>query len=364
MTCQQKHFTVLIVAIFSWLITISAYAADPQKKPLKVGFLAVGPISDLGFNYADNQGRLFLEKELHGQVETTIVEKIPESAEAERVLEKMIAQGNKLIFTVSYGFLEPALRVAARHPDVTFMQINRFQTAKNLGTFFSQQFEPMYLSGMVAGRMTKSNKLGFVGSHPVPPLLQWVNAFTLGARSVNPKVETHVVWINSWSDPALESEAVKGLVETGCDVIAHGQDTQHTLLPVCENLGVYCCGCYSDAHQLAPKEWLTGGKFNWGPFYVKVAKSVMDHTWKPSLVVANMATGYIELSSFGKAVPAAVQKEVLDKEKEIKAGKFVVYKGPIKDRDGKERISPGQIPDLKQLAEMNWFVPGIQGSLK
>jgi len=146
------------------------------------------------------------------------------------------------------------------------MQINRFQTAKNLGTFFSQQYEPMYLSGMVAGRMTKSNKLGFVGAHPVAPLLQAVNAFTLGARAVNPKVETRVVWINNWSDAPLEAEAVKGLVEAGCDVIAHGQDNQNTILPTCDSLGVYSCGFYSDGRQLAPKGWLTGAKLNWGPF--------------------------------------------------------------------------------------------------
>jgi len=362
---RLKCFLVFVLAIVL-LATIRIVHADENKQnsPLKVGFLAVGPVSDRGFNYANNQGRLFLEKQLYGQVQTTIAEKIPESAEAERVLEKMIAQGNKLIFTVSYGFLEPALRVAARHPDVIFMQINRFQNSKNLGTFFSYQYQPNYLTGMVAGRMTKSNDLGFVGAHPVPPLLQAVNSFTLGARSVNPKVKVHVIWINSWSDAPLEAEAVKGLVEMGCDVITNAQDNQNTILPTCDNLGVYSCGFYSDGHQLAPKGWLTGPRLDWGPFYVKIAKSVIDHTWKPCSYTAGMEEGYIKLSSFGKVVPKSVQDEVLAKEKLIKSGKFVIFQGPMKDRDGKERLAPGQKPDLKQLAEMNWFVPGIQGSLK
>jgi basic membrane protein A len=358
----------IVRAFISALILFFAIAGviateQTNTKTIKVGFLAVGPVNDNGFNYADNQGRLFLEKAMPGQVQTVIAERIPESAEAERVLEKMIAQGTKLIFTVSYGYLEPALKVATRHPDATFMQINRFQTAKNLGTFHSPQYQPMYLAGMVAGHMTKHNKLGFIGAHPVPPLLQAINAFTIGARSVNPKVETQVVWINSWSDPTLEAESVKGLVESGCDVIAHAQDTQNTVLPTCESLGVYSCGFYTDGNRLAPKGWLTGACLDWGPFFVKITKQVMNHTWKPVAYTSGMEDGYVKLSSFGKVVPESVRKEVLAKEKDIKTGKFVIFQGPMKDRDGNERIGPGQKPDLKQLAEMNWFVPGVHGAL-
>ncbi len=268
-------FLSLTAAAVAMLTAREAGSADGKPADvLKVGFLCVGPITDWGFNYAHNQGRLLLEKQSRGLVQTTIAEKIPESAEAERVLEKMIAQGNKLIFTTSYGFLEPALRVAQRHPDVTFMQINRFQTAKNLGSYFSHQYQPMYLAGLVAGRMTKTNKLGFVAAHPVPPLVQAINSFTLGARSVNPKAETKVVFINNWSDAPLETEAVKSLAETGCDVIAHAQDNQMSILPACESLGLYSVGFYTDAHQLAPKGWLTGACLDWGPFYSKVANLV------------------------------------------------------------------------------------------
>jgi len=357
---------LVLVGLALHAIIEQATAADAKKVvPLKVGFLAVGPVTDMGFNYANNQGRLFLAKQMPGQVETTIAEKIPESAEAERVMEKMIAQGNRLIFTVSYGFLEPALRVAARHPDCTFMQINRFQTAKNLGTFFPHQEQPMYLTGLVAGHMTKSNKLGFIAAHPVPPLLQMINSFTLAARSVNPKVETHVVWINSWSDPSLEAEAVKSLVETGCDVIAHAQDNQNTILPTCDSLGVYSCGLYTDGCKLAPKGWLTGASLNWGPFYEKIAKQVIDQTWKSTSYTAGMegAESYTQLSSFGKAVPKAVQTQVNEKKKLIQDGKLVIFQGPMADREGKDRIPPGYKLTMKEMAEMNWFVAGVHGAL-
>lgn len=353
--------TMLVSLFVAW--QVSGQAED--SKPLKVGFLCVGSITDFGFNYAHNLGRQFLEKQSNGAVQTTIAEKIPESAEAERVLEKMIAQGNKLIFTTSYGFLEPALRVAKRHSDVTFMQINRFQTEKNLGSYFSHQYQPMYLAGMAAGHATKTNKLGFVAAHPVPPLVQAINSFTLGAKSVNPKVETHVVFINNWTDAPLESEAVKSLVETGCDVIAHAQDNQNTLLPACESLGVYSVGFYTDAHQLAPKGWLTGACLDWGPFYLKVANAVRDKTWKPCTYSDGMEghEGYIKLASFGKAVPKAVQAEILAKEKLLSSGKFAIFQGPMQDREGKERIAAGQKLSIKQLSEMNWFVTGVKGAL-
>lgn len=338
-------------------------AENAGSAPLKVGFLLVGPVSDRGFNYSHNRGRLYVDKESHGQMQTTMVESVPENAEAERVLERMIAQGNKLIFTPSYGFLEPALRVAARHPDVTFMQINRLQDAKNMSTYFSLQEQPMYLAGMVAGHMTKSNKLGFVGANPVPALISIINAFQLGAHSVNPQAQTYVTWINKWSDPPLEAEAVKSLVEKGCDVIGHAQDNQNTVLSAAEKAGVYSTGMYSDGRELAPKGWLTGACLDWGPFYLKVANSVRDHTWKKETYSPGMGGSYVKLASFGNAVPKPVQKEVLAEEKLIEKGEFNIFQGPLKDRDGKERIAAGGNADTKQLAEMTWFVPGVVGSL-
>lgn len=361
--CLNLFFALLGFSIC--VASTSTAKADENKAPLKVGFLNVGPVSDFGWNYSVNQGRLYLESHLKGQVQTTFAEKVPESAEAERVLEKMIVQGNKLIFTASYGYLEPAMRVAARHPDVIFMQVNRFKTAKNLGTVSTDQYQAMYLSGIVAGRMTKTNKLGFIAAHPIPHIIHSIDAFMLGAKSVNPKAETQVMFINSWSDPPLEAEAVKSLAEAHCDVIAHAQDNQNTILPACESLGLYSLGFYTDGHQLAPKGWLTGACLDWGPFYVRMAKSVMDHSWKPCAYTGGMEgdLGIIRLSSLGKVVPASVQKEVLTKQKLIESGKLAVFKGPLKDNKGKERIAAGKQLDEKDFLDMSWFVDGVHGTL-
>jgi basic membrane lipoprotein Med (substrate-binding protein (PBP1-ABC) superfamily) len=354
-----------LLAFLNGLASASTAIAVENRAPLKVGFLNVGPVSDFGWNYSVNQGRLYLESHLKGQVQTSFAEKVPESAEAERVLEKMIAQGNKLIFTASYGYLEPALRVAARHPDVIFMQVNRFKTANNLGTVTTDQYQAMYLAGIVAGRMTKTNKFGFIAAHPIPHIIHSIDAFMLGAKSVNPKAETQVMFINSWSDPPLEAEAVKSLAEEHCDVIAHAQDNQNTILSACESAGLYSCGFYTDGHQLAPKGWLTGARLDWGPFYVRMAKAVMDHSWKPYAYTGGMESdlGVVKLSSFGKAVPASVQKEVLAKQKLIESGKLAVFTGPIKDDKGKERIAAGKQLDQKEYLESSWFVEGVHGTL-
>jgi basic membrane protein A len=359
---MKKQLCILLFCLL--LIPCQAsIAVEEKSKPMKVGFLCVGPINDNGWNYAHNKGRLYLEKNMPGQVTTIMAESVPESAEAERVLEKMIAQGAKLIFTTSYGYLDPDMRVAARHPDVTFMQVNRPYAEKNIGTYFSWQYQPMYMAGVAAGRMTKTNKLGYIAAHPVPPLMQAINAFTLGARSVNPKVTTKVIWINSWSDPPKEAEAIKGLVESGVDVIGHCQDNQNTVAKTAESLGVYCTGFYNDAHELAPKKWLTGACLDWGPLYVQITKSVMNHTWKSESIVKGMEGGYIKLSSFGPAVPDKVRKEIKSIEDNVKNGKMVVFQGPLKDRDGKLRLAAGDKADFKWLSEMVWFVPGVEGAL-
>lgn len=365
MNRANQYFTGAFVFLLLVGIATCIYSAGAQSNSrlLKVGFLCTGVTTDWGWNYAHNQGKLYLQSKMPSQVETTLAEKIPENAEAERVLEKMIAQGNSLIFTTSYGYLEPALRVAARHPDIVFMQISRSELAKNLGIYYDLQYEPLYIAGIVAGRMTKTNKLGFLAGHPVPPVLLAINAFTLGARSVNPKVVTKVIWINSWSDPVTEAEAIKGLSESGVDVIAHTQGDQNTILRTAESLGIYSIGSYADVHKLAPKGWLTGGYLDWGPLYVKIAQSIIDHTWKTGTLMCGLKQGYIKLATFGNKVPPAVRKQAIAVERDIQSGKFAIFKGPLKDRDGKYKLVQGQKADVKWFATMDFFVAGVDGSL-
>jgi basic membrane lipoprotein Med (substrate-binding protein (PBP1-ABC) superfamily) len=339
-----------------------AHAAS-DGQPLKVGFVIVGPVSDWSWSYAHDQGRLYAESKLSGKVTTTVAENVPESSEAERVMEKMIAQGCKLIFATSFGYLEPLLHVAERHPDVKFMQIHRFASRSNLGTYFFFVYQPMYAAGIVAGRITKVNKIGYVTCRPVPEVLQNLNAFALGAQSVNPKVKIKVVWTNTWADAPIEAEAAKGLIETGIDVLAYDPGSAITLAKTAESHSVYVIGCNTDVHKFAPNYWLTGGLLDWGPFYLKTIQSVLDNTWKSGLVICDAASGVVKLSSFGPAVSKVVQREALNTMAEIRNGKLVVFKGPIRDREGKTRLAAGQKPDIKWLGSMNFLVPGIEGSL-
>ncbi|PWT94702.1 MAG: BMP family ABC transporter substrate-binding protein [Candidatus Melainabacteria bacterium] len=353
---------LLVALFFTQLSLLPVDSAPPAGGPLRVGFIMVGPVTDCGWNEAHHNGRLFVQAALGRRVETTEAENVPESAEAERVLEKMVSQGNKLIFATSYGYMEPVLRVAARHPDVVFMQVNRPGGTKNVGTYFGSMHEGMYVTGVVAGRMTKTNKLGFVAGHPINQILQEINAYTLGARSVNPKVTVRVIWIGNWYDPPAESEAARALIDGGADVLATIGAYQ-PVLGTAEHSGVYSVGANGDQHKLLPKSWLTGGAWNWGPLYEKVTESVENHTWHSSSNFYGMKDDCIKLAPFGTAVPKKVQDEAVALAEKIKQGKLVVFKGPLRDRDGLVRLSTGQNVNTDWLGKMNWLVSGVEGTL-
>lgn len=360
-----KLFIGMICSL-CFLLVVGVNATVQQ--PLKIGFIMVGPVSDYGWNYAHDQGRKYIETQLKGQVQTTVAESIPESAEVERVMEKMIAQGNKLIFATSYGYLEPAVRVAKRHPDVTVMHCGRStqNMMKNVGSYgidFADHFHASYVAGMIAGRLTKKNDVGYVAAHPVPALLLGLNAFTLGAHSVNPKVKVRVVWTNSWSDAPTEAEAAKGLIDQGVDVLASHLDSAVTVVQIAEKNKLFSVGYHADAHHLAPKGWLTGQRWDWGPMYVNIVKSVLNHTWKPGDLLHTKQDAYGKLSSFGVAVPDKLHKQALSLFQDLENGKVVVFKGPMKDRDGKERIPTGKVLNNIELGNLNWVVSGVEGSL-
>ncbi len=355
----------LVAGTFALLVNSGCGSAPhKQGEKIKIGFITVGAKDDWGYNYAHDQGRQEVEKNLGAAVETTIVEKIPENAEVERMMEQMIAQGHKLIFPTSYGYLEPALRVAERHPEVIFMHCGGTKNAKNLGTYFAYIHEPMYVAGMVAGKMTKKNKLGFVAANPIPQVKRNINAFALGARSVNPNATVSVVWTNSWSDPAKEAEAANSLVDQGCDVLTCHQDSPITVVQTAEKRGVYSVGYHADVSQFAPKGWLTGARWNWGPLYTKLTKAVQDGSWKTDQLRDGLDGGSVAVSSFGEAVPADVRKAAEELRDRIAKKEYVVFQGPLKDRDGVERIAAGQKPDFDWLEKMDWFVEGVQGTTK
>lgn len=351
------------------LLPLCILPAPAGETPLKVGFIYTGSASDFGWNNAHELGRRYLESTMKGRVVTTMAEKVPENSDCERVMEKMIAQGNKLIFATAYGFLEPMQRVAKRHPDVKFMHCGRLvptgnEGNKNIGSYFtSDYYQIMYVAGIVAGKTTKTNKLGYVGGHPIPALLWCINAFALGARSVNPKATVHVVWINSWEDPALEAEASRGLIEKGCDVLTSNLNTSVTVARTAQNAGKYCIGTNFDLGKVVPKAWLTGQDFNWGPLYVLVVKSVQENFWKAENLRYSLKDGFAVLAPFGEAVSPALRKEALSILDKLKEKKLSVYAAPLKDREGRLRLSTGQMPDNRWLESMDWFVSGVEGNL-
>jgi basic membrane protein A and related proteins len=360
------EFRLSIILVAALLASITTAGQVLAEGPLKVGFVYIGSISDLGWTQTHDQGRKYLEKTMNGRaqrVQTTIAENVPETAQVERVVEKMIAQGNKLIFCTSYGYLEPVLRVAARHPDVIFMQCQRHSSAKNVGTYFASQQDPMYVAGFIAGKMTKKNKLGYVAGHPVPPVLACVNAFALGAQKANAKARVQVVWNNSWSDPPNEAEATKGLVESGADVIASQLNTSSTVVQTAEKEHVYSVGMETDLSHMAPKGWLVAQTWNWGPLYVKIAGSVLDHKWNADNARYSMKDGYVGISALGSVVPEGLRKEAKVIEQNIESGKIAVFQGPIKDNSGATRVAIGAKASAKELEEMNWLVAGVDGSV-
>lgn len=339
-------------------LSASAFAAEP----LKIGFVYVGPVGDAGWTYAHDQGRLAMEKELGAKVKTTFVESVPEGADAERVIRKLVAEGNKLIFTTSFGYMNPTEKVAKSAPGVVFLHATGFKTGKNMGTYETRLYEGAYLNGVIAGKMSKTKTLGFIASFPVPEVIRNINAFTLGAQSVNPAIKTKVIWVNSWYDPAKERQAAETLVAQGADMMAQNTDSPATL-QVAQEKGVYAFGWDSDMSKFAPKAHLTAATNNWGGYYTEAAKAVLAGTWKPSEVHGGMKEGMVKMSGLNAAVPADVAKLFEEKKAALTAGTLSPFTGPIKDQSGAVRYPAGAVVPLKDLLTMNFYVQGVEGSI-
>jgi len=343
----------------------SSSSSSGGAKTTTVGFLYVGPKNDFGYSQAAGEGAAEVAK-LPG-VKILEAENVPETSEAARVMEKMIRDGATIIFPTSYGHLEPALTVAKRHPDVIFEHQGGLKNSTNLGSYFGAIYEAQYLTGIAAGHATKSNKLGYVVAFPIPQTLLNINAFELGAKSVNPKVTTTVVFTSNWCDPGKQAEATNSLVAQKVDVISQHQDCTKTIVETAERKGVDSVGYHADASSLAPKGWLTGSVWNWGPIYTDIVKTIIAGQWKGSKYDGQYRVGIedptIQVAPFGKAVSAAVQAEIKAKEKELRAGTIKPFTGPITDQAGKVRIPAGQSPDRTKLEATDYLVQGVTGKI-
>lgn len=340
--------------------------AGPGMGGSAVGFIFVGPGDDFGYNQAAYMGSQAVE-EAFPDMEVLRAENVPENQEAERVMENMIRNGAKIIFPTSYGHLDPALEVAARHPDVIFMHQGGLKTAENLGTYFGTIWETVYLSGVAAGHMTKTGKLGYIVAFPIPQVLLNINAFTLGAQSVNPDIETIVVFTASWCDPGQQAEAANSLIAQDVDVITQHQDCTKTIIETAERAGVMSVGYHADASSLAPEGWIVGSMWDWGDLFVDIVNTIESGKWKESPYSgsyrAGVATGAVKLTAFGKNVPQEVQDEVLAVQETLLDGSFSPFTGPIYDQEGNVRIEEGVTPTVEELEAADYLIKGVVGTI-
>jgi simple sugar transport system substrate-binding protein len=303
-----------------------------------------------------------LEKEFGDKVKTSFVESVPESAEAERFIRQYALDGYKLIFTTSFGFMEPTLKVAKTFPDVFFEHATGYKTAPNLAVYQARFYEGAYLLGVMAGKMAKTDTIGFVGSYPIPEVIRNIDAYTLGARSVNPRITTKVIWVNSWYDPGKEKQAAETLVAQGASVLCQNTDSP-AVLQVAEAKGIYAFGWDSDMLKFAPKAQLTANTNHWAPYYISRVKAVLAGTWKTDDTKWGIKEGMVVVPPPNPVVPAEAVKLFDAKKKAIAEGKFLPFQGPLKDQAGTIKVAEGKVLPLDQLMAINWYVEGVEGSI-
>jgi basic membrane protein A len=333
-----------------------------KTEPLKVGFVHVAPITEAGWVRQHEEGRKAVQAALGDRVKTTSIENVPEGPDAERVIRDLAQQGHKLIFTPSFGYMEPTLKVAKDFPDVKFESITGYKTAANVAAANARYYEGRYLAGVAAGRMTKSNVAGYVAGFPIPEVLQGINAFTLGMRSVNPQAQVKVVWLNAWFDPPKERDAAMALFNQDVDVIAfHTAST--AVMAAAQERGKLAVAYHSDMRRAAPDAQILAVTHEWGDYYTRRARAVLDGSWKSGNVWGGVKEGMIRVGHFGPKVPAAVQQEVLARQKAIAAGKLHPFAGPIRDNEGKEVLPQGRVMADAQILEMNFLADGVVGKI-
>jgi simple sugar transport system substrate-binding protein len=342
---MYKNLAAALAVAASFLVFPAHSQTQPQQ-PLKVAFVYVAPVMTTGWVHQHDEGRKAVEAAFGSKVKTTYVENVPEGPDAERVIRDLAQQGNKLIFTPSFGYMEPTLKVAKDFPDVKFESITGYKTAPNVAVANARYYEGRYLAGIVAGRMTKSNMAGYVAGFPIPEVLQGINAFTLGMRSVNPKAQVKVVWLNAWFDPGHERDAAMTLMNEGADVL-----TLHTatdaVMRAAQERGKMAIAYHSDMRSVAPDAQIAAVTHHWGDYYTARTKAVLNGTWKTGNVWGGVKEGMIRIEGFGPKVPQSVRDEALARQKDIASGKLKPF---------------GNLSD-EQILNMNYLVDGVIGKI-
>ena len=358
----MMHPCRTLLGALALTFTLPFASSVQAQEPVKAGFVYVSPIGDAGWTYQHDLGRLQMEKALAGKVTSRVVENVQEGPDAERVIREFASSGAKVVFATSFGYMNATEKVAKQFPNVTFLHATGYKSGKNFGNYNARFYEGRYLNGVIAGKMSKSNILGYVGAFPIPEVLQGINAFTMGARSVNPKIEVRVIWANSWYDPGKEREAAMTLIAQGADIVTHHTDSTATV-QAAEEKGVYAFGYHSDMSKYGKKAHLTATTHQWGEFYTKTMNEVLAGTWKPNNLWGGFKDGMIKLAPLNPAIPKDVQAMVADLEGKMKAGTFHPFTGPIVDQDGKEVVAKGKTLSDDELNKMGYYVQGVASKL-
>lgn len=360
-TASKQHSTlrraVAAVAAAALCFSPAALAADP----LKVGFVYVSPIGDAGWTFQHELGRRALETKMGGKVETSYVENVPEGADAERVIRNLASKGHGLIFTTSFGYMEPTLKVAPRFPKVVFEHATGYKTAENMGNYTPRFYEGRYLGGIVAGAMSKKNVIGYVGAFPIPEVVRGINAFLRGAQTVNPNMTVKVVWVNSWYDPVKEREAADTLLAQGADVLTHHTDSP-AAVQAAKEAGAMSVGYHSDMAAYGGDSQLAAVVHKWEDFYQQRVQEVLDGSWTSRSVWEGMDKGMIDIVSYSPRLPADLKAKVEKAKADIIAGRLHPFDGPVHNQQG-EVMNGGQRLTDKDLLGMNYYVKGVEGEL-
>lgn len=361
--CSQKEESKPAAGSAPASASAATSAAPAAAEPLKVGFIYVGPVGDAGWTYAHDAGRKAVEAKFGDKVKTTFVESVPESAaDAERVIRDLASQGNKVIFGTTFGYMEAMLKVAKDFPDVKFEHATGYKTADNLAQYDVRTYEGAYLAGVAAGKMSKSGKLGVVASIPIPEVLRNIDSFTLGARSINPKATTKVVWVNKWFDPGKEREAASTLIGQGVDVLMQNTDSA-AVVQTAEEKGVYAFGWDSDMSKFGAKAHLAASVIDWGVYYTKRVDDVLNNKWKSETTWWGLKENMIDLKAFNANLSDEVKKLIADKRQGVVDGTAPIWKGPIKDNTGKEVLGKDAVADDKFLHDIKFYVEGVEGKV-
>ena len=334
-----------------------------QAEDVKVGFVYVGPIGDHGWSYRHDIGRQAIEAELGDAATTSYVESVPEGADAERVIRQMAQTGHDLIFTTSFGYMDPTINVAKKFPDVKFEHATGYKRADNVSTYSARFYEGRAVQGLIAGEMTESNIIGYIGSYPIPEVIRGINAAYIQAKKVNPEVEFRVVWAYTWFDPAKEADAARALIENGNDVILQHTDSTAPQAAAQEAGDVITFGQASDMAEYAPEPRVSSIIDNWAPYYIDRVQAVIDGTWESQQVWHGIGEGMVEIGEISEAVPEEVRSSALELKERLASGEYHPFTGPINRQDGSEWLAEGEVADDETLLGMDFYVEGLTGEI-